>query len=163
MLVDGVFILEEDENLQMPENVKVFNIFNCNEKLEKKKFKVEFKTPFRLKKNGKYVSNFEASDFLDSAYRRISILNSLYGNGERLPELKASDRIMIKEKNLFWKDLKYYSSRQKELLKLGGVIGSFVIEGEFTPFEISLLKGAEIFNIGKNVAFGLGRVDVREI
>lgn len=155
--VDGKSIIEDKDNVKMPEEFKKFELLSDTETFEEKSIKVELKTPFRFKKDGKYLSDFEANDFFESIYRRLFVLNSLYGEGN-FPEWKENKTISIKEKNLFWKDLKHYSARQKDLLKLGGVVGSFILEGKFTPFDISLLKGAEVFNVGKNVAFGLGKV-----
>lgn len=159
--IDGKSILEDKDNIKMPEKFKEFEVSFDTETFEKKSIKVEIKTPFRFKKDGKYVSDFEANDFIESIYRRLFIINSLYGEGN-FPEWKENKTITIKEKNLFWKDLKHYSARQNDLLKLGGVVGSFILGGNFTPFELSLLKGAEIFNAGKNVAFGLGKIVTME-
>jgi len=66
----------------------------------------------------------------------------------------------FEKKNLHWIELKRYSARQKSNMKLGGVVGDLIIKGEFNDFEISLLEFIDLFNIGKNISFGLGKVEV---
>ncbi len=157
--IDGMSIIKDQENIKMQESFKIFDIAT-EDNSTKKRFRIEFKTPFRIKKEGRLVRDFEANDLFNSVYRRLFIINALYGDRE-LPDFKENNSIRIVEENFFWKDLTHYSARQRDTLKLGGIMGSFVLEGEFTPFEISLLKGAELFNVGKNVSFGLGRVEVK--
>ena len=62
-------------------------------------------------------------------------------------------------RRLSWVDEVHYSVRQKNAMKLGGIMGSFKLQGSFTDFELSLLEFGKIANAGKNVSFGLGMMD----
>jgi CRISPR/Cas system endoribonuclease Cas6 (RAMP superfamily) len=44
-------------------------------------------------------------------------------------------------------------------MKLGGIIGEVVYEGDLTNF-VPLLKIGELTHIGKNTTFGLGKYEV---
>jgi len=150
-------ILKQDGSI----NTKVTpNEWSLNDDEQKKEsnIKIDFKTPYRLKKNGKYVSTFEYPDIINSISRRVKILTSLYGEHDINNEHIEVTTPHKTGKQLFWTELTHYSSRQNRAMKLGGVVGSMEIEGSFTQKEMSLLKAGEIFNIGKNISFGLGRV-----
>ncbi|MCX7786413.1 MAG: CRISPR system precrRNA processing endoribonuclease RAMP protein Cas6 [Spirochaetes bacterium] len=130
--------------------------------------RVRLETPLRLRINGKYTSTFTAEQFFASLYRRAVILCSLYGDTS-LPtqSLNAKDPIQtppilcdgvrIVSSDLRWSDLIYFSSRQRKVLKMGGVVGEFVLKGHIRLIEQSLLRFGELFHVGKNTAFGLGR------
>lgn len=47
-------------------------------------------------------------------------------------------------------------------MELGGIVGSFKIEGTFTEFERDLLRMNKIAGAGKNTNFGLGQIDFWE-
>jgi len=128
-----------------------------------KQIRIDFKTPYRLKMHGTYVSEFKYPDLIKSIFRRTGILTNLYGvkSGEF-----SEDDFHVMEKNcefnLRWIDQKYYSARQEQELIYGGITGSMNINGFFSPFEESLLEAGEIFNIGKNSSFGLGKMEVKK-
>jgi CRISPR/Cas system endoribonuclease Cas6 (RAMP superfamily) len=44
-------------------------------------------------------------------------------------------------------------------MKLGGVVGRLVLEGDLAPF-VPLLRTAEIVHVGKGATFGLGKLAV---
>lgn len=123
---------------------------------------IELKSPLRFKVQGKFTLDFTARDFFNCLYRRAKTLCSLYGE---IPETEneqkyiPSPSLKITEKKLKWIDFKHYSARQKTQMELGGIIGSFKIEGEFTKFELELLQLNKIAGTGKNTNFGLGQID----
>jgi len=139
---------------------------------------VKFITPFRLKKMGMYTSDVTPADIFISAQRRIAALIGLYGekgSGKSLEEnhfssaaeakLQPDDinkRFHILSKKLSWKDRSYFSGRQKQAMKLGGVSGNISWCGSLQPYERKLLEAAELFHIGKNVSFGLGKIRMEE-
>jgi hypothetical protein len=131
----------------------------------KKNYLVEFVSPLRLKKHGKYVDELDYEDFLNAVIRRMNILCGLYGHCEKNPEKTASDTFNKKNliANLRWVENKRWSGRQKTTMLLGGIKGTMELSGSFTPFERSLLEAGELFHFGKNAGFGLGRIKVREL
>lgn len=126
---------------------------------------VSLKSPLRFKVQGKYTSDFSAADFMNCLFRRAKTLCYLYGEiSEEEKNLWkiSTDGIEITERNLHWQDERHYSARQKKVMELGGVSGTFEMKGNFTEEERALLDFAEIAGAGKNTNFGLGQVEVWE-
>lgn len=138
-------------------------IFDESQEKYRKKIAVKFITPFRYKKNGKYVSEIDVNDILLSAKRRLDMLSAFYGDKSLTPKLEFIKNSQILETNLFWQDSSRYSRRQDISMKMGGIAGSMVIEADFTKQHLSFLEAGRLLNIGKNVSFGLGHIDYEEI
>ena len=86
-----------------------------------------------------------------------------YGGGE--PDLdyrglvKRAEAVPIASTNLSWYDWERYSFRKDEKMLMGGMIGSIVydrVPGEYFP----LLEFCEQVHLGKQTAFGLGKIRV---
>lgn len=126
-------------------------------------FSVQLVSPCRIKEQGSYVTTITLEDILRSEYRRMQLLEELFGDENVVfPEessLVFPQSEIIQQR---WEDTPYYSSRQKTALRLGGVVGGFSVQRSLTGFGASLLKAAEVFHVGKNVSFGLGKVVVEE-
>ena len=164
VLVDKKNIINQGGSINTNFKSKVWKLDLDKKRVAKKHFIINFKSPLRLKIRGRYRDAFTYSDFLQSVYRRLEILSLLYGKNDQF-KYNFLDLSLNKDEtsNLVWKDLKRYSARQGSVIKLGGVVGIMELKGEFTPFELSLLKGAELFHAGKNPSFGLGNIKLLEI
>lgn len=164
VLVGGKNILLDENHLDIdlePCEWKAENALPA-EKVEypEKEILVELRSPLRFKVNGKYATDFSAADFMKCLYRRAKTLCDLYGTAETSDFYEPDNSITyIEEKNLFWKDLRHYSARQKTAMELGGVVGTFKLKGKFSPFDLALLEFAKIAGAGKNTNFGLGQMD----
>ncbi|NCD06525.1 MAG: CRISPR system precrRNA processing endoribonuclease RAMP protein Cas6 [Spirochaetia bacterium] len=119
--------------------------------------KIKFLTPCRIKKQGHYLDNILANDFVIAMERRISILDKIYGDGTFVIKDIEPD-IISYSLNQKWVDLNYYSSRQKTALKIGGVVGELLIPNEVDKYYLQIFQASEIFNIGKNISMGLGKI-----
>jgi hypothetical protein len=131
---------------------------------KEKLLNLTFKTPVRLKKKGKYISNINYEDFLSLSIRRLNILGKLYGDNKELEDFNFDGFLkkeIIKNKQI-WVDFNYFSRRQNKEMKLGGIIGEISFKGVFDDLELKLLEFGEIFNIGKNISFGLGNINLEE-
>ncbi|MDE7315230.1 MAG: CRISPR system precrRNA processing endoribonuclease RAMP protein Cas6 [Mucispirillum sp.] len=137
--------------------------FNEGNEITHKKFNIQLITPFRYKKSGKYESNITINDILLSAKRRVDILSAFYGDKSITPKLTFIENSKIIGSTFSWMDSSRYSRRQDTNMKIGGIIGSILIEADFSQQHLSLLEAAKLFNIGKNVSFGLGHIDYEEI
>ena len=178
ILCEGQSILQQADSIHPSWGIKQWSLRSEQQNTNPKNsdpleasVMVHIDSPLRLRVNGKYTSQFTSVEFLASLYRRAVLLCSLYGsqgaesssiNGlvqvQTPPVLSESVRIV--SRNLRWEDQIYYSSRQKKRLTLGGVMGDFTIKGNLKPIEQSLLTFGELFHVGKNTAFGLGRYHV---
>lgn len=131
----------------------------------KKKYLIEFISPLRFKKNGKYVDKISYGDILKSLRRRVEILSGMYGESSPVPEINeikdVDEKLVLSD--IRWVENKRWSGRQKTTMLLGGIKGTIELSGSFTPFERSLLEAGELFHLGKNAGFGLGRIKVREL
>ncbi|HHY73711.1 MAG TPA: CRISPR system precrRNA processing endoribonuclease RAMP protein Cas6 [Bacillus bacterium] len=126
---------------------------------------IHFISPARLKYGGEFVSAPEFHMVLRSAIRRITALLYFHHDEPKLgfdfQELfqRAENEITCIESNVEWTSWERYSNRQKQRLKMGGIVGHAVYKGDFTPY-VPWLQLAEWSNIGKNPVFGLGRVKI---
>lgn len=118
-------------------------------------------TPLRIIARDAPVARLPFAVLMRSIIRRVTALLNVYGNGE--PDLdysgliKTAEGITISQNRLKWLDWKRYSSRHDKKMLMGGLIGDVTYEGDFTAF-LPLLKMAEAVHVGKNTAFGLGKV-----
>lgn len=142
----------------MKETESLCSTWPSNKKIGKGR--IVFDTPCRIKELGKYISEVDLESFLISIQRRMMVLTELYGQEKYVYEdLSVPKNEVYNQK---WKELDYYSSRQKEKLKLGGVIGEIIINENPDEVVQQLIEAAQLFNVGKNVSFGLGRIHYKE-
>ena len=171
VFADDRNILLEEGRLDTSLAPKLIEFTDDGGEVKKGQVLVELKTPLRFKCGGKYTSDFSAQDFMNCLYRRARTLCQLYGEAGRDEvftddgESKSASKntfganLTITEKNLRWSESQHYSVRQKNVMKFGGVTGTFKLAGAFTPTEVDLLEFARIANAGKNTNFGLGKLD----
>ena len=118
-------------------------------------------TPLRFQYGGHYGMDFSAWDLFSCLERRMLAMTATYGGGCGQSGRNGLDiGFKISQKRLRWIDSNHYSARQKESMKLGGVMGSIILEGDFSSYDMKVLDFAEKFSAGKNVAFGLGDIEL---
>lgn len=118
---------------------------------------VVFNTPCRIKSQGHYLDTVNAMDFIIAMERRVKILDSIYGDNT-FTICKHDEELKSISTNQRWTDLNYYSGRQKTAMKIGGVLGSFLVISSINSYYKQIFYASEIFNIGKNISMGLGSV-----
>jgi hypothetical protein len=130
-----------------------------------KKIMIKLISPLRFKVQGRYTDRFSAADFALCLHRRARTLCTEYGSSDldALSRWTHQGKWDIVGKSLVWKDWEHYSARQKKAMRLGGVLGNLVLQGEFSAYEYALLQFAEIFHAGKNTIFGLGKLELWEM
>ncbi|MGB1011866.1 MAG: CRISPR system precrRNA processing endoribonuclease RAMP protein Cas6 [Thiolinea sp.] len=125
--------------------------------------KVEFITPYRGVERGKRVlaEQFTPRQFISTLLRRLSLLQAFHGEGPLDVDFKAlvtlAEQVAITEQNLHWHDWTRYSSRQQELIKMGGLLGSVVLRGEVLRILWPVLLAGEQIQGGKGTVMGLGQ------
>jgi len=122
---------------------------------------LQFHTPLRLQTNGRRATREEhtARKLLTALIRRIALLNAYHGNEPFVLDLKAlanQANLITSETQLRWHDWTRYSTRQKKHMALGGVVGTWKLTGDLTPFAPFLHLGQWV-HVGKEATFGLGK------
>jgi hypothetical protein len=125
---------------------------------------LRFRTPLRLQKNGSALSPVKLTPavFLMSVAKRVALLAELYGNGVpdwNFKALAETAATITGEKDLRWQDWTRYSSRQNQVMRLGGVWGTWRLSGDLSAFFPALFFG-QWLGVGKETVFGLGRYEL---
>lgn len=122
---------------------------------------IRFLSPLRLKYKNGYHMQITFSVLVRAALRRVSSLEKYYGGAEPQFDFRGlcrlADNIALTDVDMSWCDYKRYSNRQKREMYLGGLVGSFRVEGEVAPF-VPIFQYVQKVNLGKQTAFGLGRM-----
>lgn len=123
-------------------------------------------TPLRLK----YINELQASLpfhlVIRAALRRVSMLETVYGNGAPDLDFKGiaarATSIKTTDSDCRWIEIERYSNRQRSAMKFGGVLGSLVYKGEGLAEFLPLLHYCEVTHLGKQTSFGLGKIVVQD-
>lgn len=126
------------------------------------KLSLYFISPTRLKHDGRYTECPEFHIILRTTVRRITSLLFYHHDGLKLDMdftklFKEAESVGLTSFDGGWVEWDRYSIRQKQWLKMGGIVGQANYKGDlvsYTPW----LSLAEHTNIGKNATFGLGRI-----
>lgn len=130
--------------------------------------RLSFITPYRSVQQNNLVraGDFTARQFLSTLLRRVSMLQAFHTDLALAADFKRltalMDEVVVAENELRWHDWTRYSSRQKSLIKMGGLVGSVVLRGEALAEFLALLQVGELVHVGKGAVMGLGeyRLDV---
>ncbi len=121
---------------------------------------IHFTTPLRLNSQGKIQGNaMTARDLLMALARRYWLLAEFHQASPPAVDFKRlgeQAEAVALEGELSWRDWRRYSSRQRQEMVLGGVIGKVRLRGELAPFA-DLLAAGQWLHLGKNASFGLGQ------
>jgi len=121
--------------------------------------KVKLLTPLRIKKHNKFLrDDIALEDILRSIYQREQEL--VYG--KKAFKLNYEPSIKTTVKALMHKSLTRSSSRQKQTMKMDGVVGELAVMG-LDEESYRLLKLGEVIGVGKQTVLGLGQIEVEEI
>lgn len=121
---------------------------------------LEFHTPLRLQQNGRPLRAAELTPdrLLMGLVKRTALLSDLHAGQPLDLDFRALARhaaTIDGETNLHWRDWGRYSSRQQREMKLGGVVGTWALRGELSPFWPFIHLG-QWLHVGKETVFGLG-------
>ncbi|MEE6207130.1 MAG: CRISPR system precrRNA processing endoribonuclease RAMP protein Cas6 [Alphaproteobacteria bacterium] len=129
--------------------------------------KIALETPLRIHHAGHPVvpDKLTAYDFLMSVIRRQANM-AKYHIAEYAPiDVKNLSRlakdVRLENADLRWLDWKRYSSRQKQEIALGGIIGTFELSGDLADLY-PYIKAGEYFHGGKGAVMGMGKYRVIE-
>ncbi len=120
-------------------------------------------TPLRLKRHGRLVgaAEIDSRDLLRNLCARLGLLATHYGGDpsafdwSRLRE--AAQTVDIeKAPDLHWYDWSRYSGRQKDTMKMGGLLGELCLHGPGLAVFWPALWYGQWVHLGKGTSFGLG-------
>lgn len=121
---------------------------------------LHFDAPLRLQVNGRRATSEEYTPrrLLMAMVRRAALMCEFHGNGPLALDFKAlavQADALESEKHLRWRDWTRYSSRQRQKMDLGGVIGTWRLSGDLASF-LPFLHLGQWLHVGKEATFGLG-------
>lgn len=125
---------------------------------------LSFLTPTRLKHQGHLVDRPDFHIVFRALLRRLSSL-ALFHCGTKLDLdyqglIAKAQKVELIWNRTRWVEWERFSSRQKEKMFFGGILGEAAYAGDFTPFLPYLVFG-QWTHVGKNCTFGLGRYKVK--
>ena len=100
-------------------------------------------------------------------YHRAFVLTQLYGDNPPQKEYNSRDllyecgAVKLHESRTHWLDWTRYSTRQKQEMQLGGMLGTVSFSGKTGQYH-PLFKLGEYLHIGKGSTFGLGKYQLLE-
>jgi hypothetical protein len=122
-----------------------------------------FDTPLRLQTEGRRATaeEFTPRRLLMALVRRIALLHEFHGPGPLALDFSGLARqanALGDEKDVRWRDWTRYSSRQRQKIELGGVVGRWTLHGDpenLRPF-LPFLHLGQWLHVGKEATFGMG-------
>jgi hypothetical protein len=118
-------------------------------------------TPLRLQHQGRPVrpEGLQPRTLFTALLRRASLLLELHAGlppvGTDAARLAVSAGRLEDQRRLEWKDWTRFSSRQKQEMTLGGVVGEWTILGELDELLPWFWLG-QYLHVGKNATMGMG-------
>lgn len=123
---------------------------------------LQLQTPLRLQQRGKILGTQEinGNTFLRHLIRRISLYLQYQNQNacslDGIRQLNSLADQIQDERQLEWQDWQRYSSRQKQAMKLGGVLGRWYLKN-VPPELLKFIYVGQWLHLGKETAFGLGK------
>ncbi len=123
---------------------------------------VRILTPLRIRRDNHLVNekNFDFRGFAGVLVRRISMLTTFFSKTPLETDfaglLKGAESVAFRKSELRWHEWARYSSRQKSTIPMGGLVGSFMLEGELELIWPYLWLG-QWTHAGRGCSMGLGR------
>ncbi|MGD9732060.1 MAG: CRISPR system precrRNA processing endoribonuclease RAMP protein Cas6 [Desulfamplus sp.] len=168
--LSSTFYSRNSQTITMPEQVEHLTLISDRVADQSPiyigKIAMQIHTPLRIISRQVPIARLPFTLLLRNIIRRTTSLLNVYGEGE--PDMDyaglvaQSEQISISNNSLHWFDWKRYSSTQDKKMFMGGLVGKVEYQGDFTPF-LPFMKMAETVHIGKNTAFGLGKVSFSQV
>jgi hypothetical protein len=118
-------------------------------------------TPLRLQENSRPLHGRDLSPrrLVTALVRRAALLFEFHagrpGFGAGAGEVAHHAEQLAQQHDLAWHDWTRYSSRQRQAMTLGGVLGTWTLHGDLAPLVPWLWLG-QWLHVGKNATMGMG-------
>ena len=121
---------------------------------------LDLRTPTQIKHQGNILRTPPPfSVVIRTLMRRLSTLALFYGPGKWELDyrkwVELAETITIHDHQMHWVNWNRYSTRQKQHVPLGGLMGRVTYRGDLTPF-LPLLHLGQFIHLGKGIVFGRG-------
>lgn len=127
---------------------------------------IQLESPLRLVYRERLLNQPLFEPFMASLLRRISALLHFHCNQtldlDFADIVRGAAQVAVIRDATRWQEQQRYSTRQKEKMKMGGLVGVFDIKGNLSPYMDFLRLGQYIHN-GKGTVFGLGKYSLKEV
>lgn len=118
-------------------------------------------TPTRITVDGRIAARPGVFDIAAALARRVFLLSCFHCGGPAEPHwddfLDAARGVRCIDAEFQWIDAERFSTRQQQRIPIGGVVGKMTCQGDLGRLE-PLLRAGEYVHVGKNAAFGLGKI-----
>lgn len=125
---------------------------------------LDIHTPLRLQQQGRPLKPQELTPrtLISAVARRVALVLEFHAHqahwGGQVPAASALAEQLTDQRQLVWFDWKRYSSRQRQEMTLGGVLGQWHLQAS-APVLAALwpwLYLGQWLHVGKNATFGMG-------
>jgi hypothetical protein len=121
-------------------------------------------TPLRLQQQGRPIkpADLTPKTLLTTLARRVALVLEFHASqpqwGALVPGLSAQSQQLSDDRELRWFDWVRYSSRQRQEMTLGGVLGRWTLRGSTETLAViwPWLWLGQWLHVGKNASFGMG-------
>jgi len=156
----------QDQRLLMPESPEVLSLSHPKDAPKGGfRLRLTLETPLRLKFRNRLKADLPFHVLTRAMLRRISSLFTCYGHGEPALDypglVKRAEAVRVVNSDLRWFDWRRYSLRQDQGMLMGGMLGSVTYEGKMGDY-LPLLDLCSKLHLGKQTAFGLGKIEITD-
>lgn len=128
---------------------------------------LDIQTPLRVQNNGSALSehNITIDRVILGLAKRLILLSEFHSYQSLaidFNKLHKEISAITDSKDLWWKDWVRYSSRQKQKMQLGGVMGTWELRN-VSPLIQKILYIGQWIHCGKNASFGLGKYKITNL
>jgi len=131
-----------------------------------KRLLFRFVTPTRLVFQEDLVQNLSFHQLFRTLIRRLSLLSYFHTDTPLdigfADLIEDSVEIETVENRLSWVEWSRFSSRQERKIRMGGLVGEVVFEGDFRSYLPYLAWGEKV-HVGKGTVFGLGKYELEAV
>lgn len=122
---------------------------------------LSLRTPLRLKFENAFKAELPFHVLTRAMLRRVAALDRYFGDGEPPLDYRGlvarAKAVETEASAIRWFDWRRYSNRQDQAMLMGGMVGEVTYAGDLGEF-LPLLHFCEQVHLGKQTAFGLGRI-----
>jgi CRISPR-associated endoribonuclease Cas6 len=131
--------------------------------------RIQLLTPLRLRHREQYLTSeaFTFADFFKSLLGRVSSIQYFHTETPLLADFAGlvaqSKNVELIAPNLRWTDWTRYSSRQKQKLQMGGLMGSFELSLARDDYFWPFIWIGQWLHTGKGTSMGLGQYRIESL